>query len=83
MCLKESAPMMCAGITTFSPLLRYAKKGNRVAVLGGGGLGHLAVQFAHKMGCTVDVFSSSHKKDDLLKKIGTNEVVIWTENEHL
>lgn len=74
---------MCAGITTFLPLYLHAKKGDRVAVLGVGGLGHFGVQFAKKMGCEVDVFTSSHKKDDLIKKLGGDNVIIWTKDEHL
>lgn len=42
---------MCAGITTFVPLIENVKKGDKVAVLGCGGLGHFGIQFAKKMGC--------------------------------
>ena len=80
---KTIAPMMCAGITTFVPLYAHCKKGDRVAVLGGGGLGSYAIQFAKKMGCEVDVFSSTHDKDELFKKLGSSETVIWTKGEHL
>ena len=72
---------MCAGITTFLPLHLYAEKGQRVAIVGAGGLGHFGIQFAKKMGCTVDVFSSSHKKDDMIKKLGGEEIILWTEGE--
>jgi D-arabinose 1-dehydrogenase-like Zn-dependent alcohol dehydrogenase len=62
---KTAGPLMCAGITTFAPLNKYAKKGDKVAIIGCGGLGHFAVQWAAKMGCEVHIFSSSHRKDEL------------------
>jgi alcohol dehydrogenase (NADP+) len=74
---------MCAGMTTFKPLYEYAKKGERVAVLGVGGLGHFALQWAQKMGCEVHCFSSSHKKDELTKRLGSTKTVVWTKGEHL
>ena len=49
----EAAPLLCAGLTTYTPLRRWATAGERVGVLGVGGLGHLAVQFAHRMGLGV------------------------------
>lgn len=79
---KKIAPIMCAGITTFTPMFGNVQKGDKVAILGCGGLGHFALQWAVKMGAEVDVFSSSHKKDDLIKKLGGKNVVIWTEGEH-
>jgi len=75
-------PLMCAGITTFLPLYLHAKKGERVAILGCGGLGHMGVQWAKKMGCEVHVFSSSHKKDELTKRLGSSKTVVWTQGEH-
>ena len=76
------APIMCAGITTFVPLKRYCKKGDRVAVLGFGGLGHFATQWASKMGCKVDVFSTSHDKDEMVKKYGGDNVYCTEDDEH-
>jgi len=63
------APLLCAGITTYSPLAHWkAGPGKRVAVVGLGGLGHMAVKFAHAMGAEVTVLSQSlAKKDDALK----------------
>ena len=56
---------MCAGTTVFTPLLRYnARPTDRVAVVGIGGLGHLAVQFLAKWGCEVTAISSTHAKDE-------------------
>ncbi|WP_454852560.1 NAD(P)-dependent alcohol dehydrogenase [Promicromonospora soli] len=67
--LAEAAPLLCAGITTYSPLARWgAGPGKRVAVIGMGGLGHLGVKIAAAMGAEVTVLSRSlSKKDDGLK----------------
>ena len=81
--VKTIPPLMCAGITTFLPLNLHAKNGDRVAIIGCGGLGHFGLQWAVKMGCKVDVFSSNHEKDDLIKKLGGDKIIIWTQNEHM
>ncbi|MEU1600314.1 NAD(P)-dependent alcohol dehydrogenase [Streptomyces sp. NPDC005708] len=67
--LDVAAPMLCAGVTTYSPLRHWnAGPGKKVAVLGLGGLGHMAVKLAHAMGAEVSVLSQSlRKKDDGLK----------------
>ncbi|WDT90345.1 NAD(P)-dependent alcohol dehydrogenase [Streptomyces sp. SCSIO-PteL053] len=67
--LDEAAPLLCAGITTYSPLKRWgAGAGKKVAVVGLGGLGHMAVKIAHALGAEVTVLSQSlRKKDDGLK----------------
>ncbi|MGV9566547.1 NAD(P)-dependent alcohol dehydrogenase [Streptomyces sp. NPDC003480] len=67
--LDVAAPLLCAGITTFSPLRHWnAGPGRKVAVIGLGGLGHMAVKLAHAMGAEVTVLSQSlRKKDDGLK----------------
>ncbi|MFE2052555.1 NAD(P)-dependent alcohol dehydrogenase [Streptomyces sp. NPDC059459] len=67
--LDEAAPLLCAGITTYSPLRRWnAGPGKKVAVVGMGGLGHMAVKLAHALGAEVTVLSQSlRKKDDGLK----------------
>jgi uncharacterized zinc-type alcohol dehydrogenase-like protein len=67
--LDEAAPLLCAGITTYSPLKHWnAGPGKKVAVLGMGGLGHMAVKIAHALGAEVTVLSQSlRKKDDGLK----------------
>ncbi|MEU4029251.1 NAD(P)-dependent alcohol dehydrogenase [Streptomyces anulatus] len=67
--LDEAAPLLCAGITTYSPLKRWgAGPGKKVAVVGLGGLGHMAVKIAHALGAEVTVLSQSlRKKDDGLK----------------
>jgi uncharacterized zinc-type alcohol dehydrogenase-like protein len=67
--LENAAPLLCAGITTFSPLRHWgAGPGKKVAIIGLGGLGHMAVKLAHAMGAEVTVLSRSlSKKDDGLK----------------
>ncbi|KQQ10345.1 NAD(P)-dependent alcohol dehydrogenase [Rathayibacter sp. Leaf296] len=66
---EAAAPLLCAGITTYSPLSHWnAGPGKKVAVVGLGGLGHMAVQFAHAMGAEVTVLSQTlGKKDDGLR----------------
>ncbi|MEM7038077.1 MAG: NAD(P)-dependent alcohol dehydrogenase [Bacteroidota bacterium] len=71
-----AAPLLCGGITVYSPLRRYGVgAGSRVGVVGIGGLGHLAVQFAHKMGAEVTAFTSSPDKQALARNLGANHVV--------
>lgn len=69
----EAAPLMCAGSTVFNPLHTYVRSTDRVGVVGVGGLGHLAIQFASKMGCEVVVLSSSDDKKEEAKKLGATE----------
>ena len=72
--LDKAAPLLCAGITTYSPLHHWrAGEGKRVAIVGMGGLGHLAVQIAHAMGAHVTVLSRSLSKEDDGKKLGADE----------
>jgi uncharacterized zinc-type alcohol dehydrogenase-like protein len=72
-----AAPLLCAGITTFSPLHHWGvTKGKKVGVVGLGGLGHMGVKFAHALGAHVVLFTTSpNKKDDALR-LGADEVVI-------
>src|SRR5271166_2998414 len=60
--LDAAAPLLCAGITTYSPLRHWEAGGKRVAVIGLGGLGHMAVKLAKAMGAEVTVLSQSLKK---------------------
>jgi alcohol dehydrogenase (NADP+) len=75
--LAAAAPLLCAGITTYSPLRHWGvTKGKKVGVVGLGGLGHMAVKFAHALGAHVVVFTtSSGKKEDALR-LGADEVVL-------
>jgi uncharacterized zinc-type alcohol dehydrogenase-like protein len=72
-----AAPLLCAGITTYSPMRHWGvTKGKKVGVVGLGGLGHMGVKFAHAFGAHVVVFSTSpNKKEDALR-LGADEVVI-------
>lgn len=68
-----AAPLLCAGVTVYAPLARYeVGKGLRVGVLGIGGLGHLAVQFAHRMGAEVVALSSTPEKAGEAKELGAD-----------
>jgi uncharacterized zinc-type alcohol dehydrogenase-like protein len=79
--LDRVAPLLCAGITTYSPLRQWkVGKGNRVAVLGLGGLGHMAVKFADAMGAEVTVLSTSPSKEKDAKQLGAQKFVV-TKNE--
>ncbi|KAG0652165.1 alcohol dehydrogenase [Hyphodiscus hymeniophilus] len=69
-----AAPLMCGGATVFNAL-KLAKATDRVGVIGVGGLGHLAIQFAAKMGCEVVVFSSTDSKKDEAMKLGATEFI--------
>lgn len=71
------APLLCAGITTYSPLRHWGvTKGKKVGVVGLGGLGHMGVKFAHAFGAYVVVFTTSpDKKEDALR-LGADEVVV-------
>ena len=75
--LAGAAPLLCAGITTYSPMRHWGVgKGKKVGVVGLGGLGHMGVKFAHALGAHTVLFTTSaHKKDDALR-LGADEVVI-------
>ena len=75
--LAGAAPLLCAGITTYSPLRHWGvAKGKKVGVIGLGGLGHMGVKFAHALGAHVVVFTTSPgKKDDALR-LGADEAVL-------
>jgi alcohol/geraniol dehydrogenase (NADP+) len=71
----DAGPLLCGGVTVFSPLAMYAKPTSRVGIIGIGGLGHMAVKFAHAYGCDVTAFTSSESKFDEAKTFGANHVV--------
>lgn len=75
-----AAPLLCAGITTYSPLARWGvKPGMKVAVMGLGGLGHMGVQIAAAMGAEVTVLSRSLKKADAAAKLGAARTLATTD----
>ena len=75
--LAGAAPLLCAGVTTYSPMHRFGvTKGKKVGVVGLGGLGHMGVKFGHALGAHVVVFTTSPgKKEDALR-LGADEVVL-------
>lgn len=75
--LAAVAPLLCAGITTYSPLRHWkVSKGTVVGVVGLGGLGHMAIKLAKAMGAKVILFTTSENKKDDAKRLGADEVVI-------
>ena len=71
------APLLCAGITTYSPLKKWkVQPGQKVGVVGLGGLGHMAVKIAKAMKAHVVVFTTSNNKSEDAKKLGAKEVII-------
>lgn len=78
--LANVAPLLCAGITTYSPLRHWkVGKGHRVAVLGLGGLGHMAVKFAVSFGAEVTVLSTSASKKADAEKLGAHKFVVTSD----
>lgn len=74
---EQAAPLLCAGITLYSPLKRFGcERGKKVGVVGLGGLGHMGVKIAAAMGARVTVFSHSAKKSDDAKRLGAEEFII-------
>lgn len=78
--LAASAPILCAGITVYSPLKHWkAGPGKKVGIIGIGGLGHMAIKIAKAMGAKVVVFTTSAAKMDDAKKLGADEAVLSTD----
>jgi uncharacterized zinc-type alcohol dehydrogenase-like protein len=74
--IKSAGPMFCGGITVFNPLVQFdIKPTDKVAVIGIGGLGHLALQFLSAWGCEVTAFTSSESKADEAKKMGAHHII--------
>src|ERR1700758_4370771 len=82
--LAGAAPLLCAGITTYSPMRHWGvTKGKKVGVVGLGGLGHMAVKFAHAFGAYTVVFTTSpNKKEDALR-LGADEVVVSRNSDEM
>ncbi len=82
--LANVAPLLCAGITTYSPLRRYnVGPGQRVAVVGLGGLGHMAIKLAASMGAEVTVLSTSKSKEGDARRLGAHEFVVIKDPKNL
>lgn len=81
---ERAAPLLCAGITTYSPLRRWkVKKGDRVAIAGLGGLGHMGVKFAVSMGATVTVLSTSENKRKDAMALGAHEFLVTRDEKQM
>jgi uncharacterized zinc-type alcohol dehydrogenase-like protein len=75
--LAGTAPLLCAGITTYSPMRRWGvTKGKKVGVVGLGGLGHMGVKFAHALDAHVVVFTTSPRKKEDALRLGADDVVV-------
>ncbi len=75
--ITSAAPILCAGITTYSPMRHWkVKKGTRVGVVGIGGLGNMAIKIAHALGAEVTAITSSREKMEHTKKIGAKHVLL-------
>jgi len=82
--LAATAPLLCAGITTWSPLRHWnVGKGSKVAVVGLGGLGHMAIKLAKGLGAHVTLFSRSPNKEQDALALGADQVIISTDPEHM
>jgi alcohol dehydrogenase (NADP+) len=78
------APLLCAGITTYSPLMfAKVKSGDKVAIAGLGGLGHMGVKFAVAMGAEVTVISTSPSKEEDAKRFGAHQFVLGTDKAEM
>jgi alcohol dehydrogenase (NADP+) len=82
--LAGAAPLLCAGITTYSPLKRQGVgPGKKVGIVGLGGLGHMGVKLAHAMGAHVAVFTTSPGKREDALRLGANEVIVSKEADEM
>ncbi|MHB1948579.1 MAG: NAD(P)-dependent alcohol dehydrogenase [Gammaproteobacteria bacterium] len=82
--LANVAPLLCAGITTYSPLKHFnVKSGSRVGVIGLGGLGHMAVKIAAAMGAEVTVLSTSASKEQDARRLGASKFVVTKDPKNL
>lgn len=80
--LEKVAPLLCAGITTYSPIMKWRiGEGDKVAVLGLGGLGHMAVKIASSLGAEVTMLSTSPEKEKDAKRLGAANFVLTTNEE--
>jgi uncharacterized zinc-type alcohol dehydrogenase-like protein len=80
---EDVAVLLCAGVTVYSPLRAYADPSMRVGVIGVGGLGHLAIQFAHALGCDVTAISSSPGKEGEARELGADHFIVSGDEDAL
>ena len=82
--MAQAAPLLCAGITTYSPLRHYGvKAGHTVGVIGMGGLGHMGVKFARALGAEVTIFTRSESKVAEAKHQGAHHVIVSTDEQQM
>lgn len=82
--LAKTAPLLCAGITTYSPLKHLGvKKGHKIAILGLGGLGHMGLKLAASFGAEVTVISNSPNKKEDAKRLGAHDFLLATDEEKI
>jgi len=82
--LDDAGPLLCGGITVFTPIVEFGiNKNHKVGIIGIGGLGHLAIKFYKALGCDVTAFTSSQAKNEFIKSMGADEVVSSTDQENL
>lgn len=80
--ISRAAPIMCAGITTFSPMQHWRlEKGQRVGVVGIGGLGHMAVKLGVARGAEVTAFTTTAAKIPYIKKMGARDAILWSDKD--
>jgi len=81
--LDKISPLLCAGVTVFAPLKRWfdekGKKGMKIGIFGIGGLGHLAVQYANKLGLEVTAFTTSFNREEEMKSLGAHHLAHSTD----
>lgn len=80
--ISKVAPLLCAGITTWSPLVHWkVRKGDKVGIIGLGGLGHMGIKFARALGAQVVMITTSPEKGKDAKLLGADEVLLSTDSE--
>jgi uncharacterized zinc-type alcohol dehydrogenase-like protein len=77
----DAGPLLCGGVTVFSPLHQFAQPTSRVGIIGIGGLGHMAVKFAAAYGCDVTAFTATEAKFDEARGFGANHVVTTKDSD--
>ena len=81
---QDAGPLLCGGITVFTPIVEFnINKDHKVGIIGIGGLGHLALKFYKALGCHVTAFTNSEDKEDLIIKLGADEIISSTDKSRI
>ena len=81
---EDAGPLLCGGITVFTPIVEFnINKNHKVGIIGIGGLGHLALKFYKALGCHVTAFTNSNDKDNLLESLGADVIVSSTDKSKI